>query len=163
MTRFLLLFTAFIAALALPACSPDDAAPSDTETAEDIAPPSASPADSAAEDGTPTAPPDSAGLAPSPPVVASTTEVGGCDVRQDHGYCYTYAGDGWNTERAQAECAGAPNSAFVGSCPAGERIGRCVYNPGDDAARQLIYYFYAPMDPQLAQLSCPPNGRYEPL
>ena len=90
-----------------------------------------------------------------PPPVPVRGAVGSCDLRATEGVCYAFTGLGWTTEAAQSECSMAPGGVFQSArCPTAERIGECVYRPGEDAARELVYTFYTPVDPLIAEGVC---------
>ncbi|NNF57951.1 MAG: hypothetical protein HKN04_06885 [Rhodothermaceae bacterium] len=78
--------------------------------------------------------------------------AGSCDLRASEMMCYAFTGSGWTLEAGQTECAAGTFEAQA--CPTADRIGECVYQPGGDAAREITYTFYAPMDPLIAEGVC---------
>lgn len=100
----------------------------------------------------PSAPTPGARPAPTPPPAAS----GSCDVRATEGYCFTYTGDGWTPETARDQCASAPDATFgAGTCPLQGRIATCTFERPSAPGREILYTYYAPYDPTLAELACP--------
>jgi hypothetical protein len=81
--------------------------------------------------------------------------VGSCDARGVEPLCFVFSGTGWTPAAAQAECARAEGGVFQSAaCPTDDRIGECVYRPEGDAAREIVYTFYAPMEPLIAEAVC---------
>lgn len=114
----------------------------------------------------PVPPPVSADASPMPDadtavaVVPAGERPGSCDKRPAEPLCYAFTGPGWTAEGAQNECRGAIGGTYgVGACPTARRIGECVYRPGGDAEREVVYTFYAPQDPLLAEGICPGTFR----
>lgn len=90
-----------------------------------------------------------------PEAVPIRATVGSCDARGVEPLCFAFTGAGWTLAAAQAECAGAEGGVFQSAaCPTEARIGACVYRPEGDAAREIVYTFYAPMDPLVAEGVC---------
>ncbi len=86
----------------------------------------------------------------------SSVIVGSCDVRTSLNYCYEYVGAEWTEQGAQDECASAPGGKRSGSrCPRPDVVGSCQYHPGGNQSRELIYYYYPPLDTSTAEKSCP--------
>lgn len=91
------------------------------------------------------------------PILAAT---GSCDARAVEPLCFAFTGTGWTLASAQAECAASEAGVFLSSpCPTDGRIGECVHRPEGDAAREIVYSFYAPMDPLIAEAVCPGTFR----
>ena len=66
--------------------------------------------------------------------------VGSCDVRDALGYCYEYRGAAWTAADAEADCSTAPDGVYSSlTCPGGNHVGACEFQPGDDPERTLIY------------------------
>ena len=105
----------------------------------------------------PPAPPPRQGPRPTPPAPPPPRgPAGSCDVRQSEGYCFAYTGEGWTPETARAQCASAPEAAFATSaCPLDGRIATCTFERPSAPGRELVYTYYAPYDPTLAELACP--------
>ena len=80
------------------------------------------------------------------------TVAGSCDLRASETMCYAFTGSGWTAEAGRTECAAGTYQAQA--CPTADRIGECIYQPGGDAAREITYTFYAPMDPLIAEGVC---------
>ena len=77
-------------------------------------------------------------------------------MRGTEGYCFAYTGDGWTPRSARAHCDGATDAAFQpGSCPLAGRIATCAYARPDVPDREIVYTYYEPFDPALAELACP--------
>lgn len=85
---------------------------------------------------------------------------GSCSVQPTEPLCYAFTGPGWTSASAETECSGAIGGTYSSAaCPTAERIGECVYRPGGDADRELVYTFYAPQDPMIAEGICPGTYR----
>ena len=108
--------------------------------------------------GDPTGPPTRPDTGPSadpedgPVEIPSAGFAGSCDLRASETMCYAFTGAGWTTEAGRTECAAG--TFQTQACPTADRIGECVYQPGGDAAREITYTFYAPMDPLIAEGVC---------
>ena len=90
-----------------------------------------------------------------PAPVPIRAAVGSCDARAVEPLCFDFSGTGWTAAAAQAECARTEGGVFQSAaCPTAERIGACVYRPDGDAAREIVYTFYAPMEPLIAEAVC---------
>lgn len=136
-----------LSALVLAACGPDQptggpARPDSAgvSTVDTTGPSDAPPLDSAG---------GLQGASGSPPGVTAS-----CDRRSAESMCYAFTGDGWTAQTAQTECSGSGSTYRASACPTVGRIGECTYRPDDDAARELVYTFYEPMDPVLAEGIC---------
>ena len=93
--------------------------------------------------------------APPPPPPSRGTS-GSCDVRASEGFCFAFTGDGWTPAAARAQCDAAPESAFgPGTCPLADRIATCAFERPSAPGREIVYTYYAPYDPALAELACP--------
>jgi len=92
--------------------------------------------------------------------VAEAVRPGSCDKRPAEPLCYAFTGAAWTVEGAQNECLGAIGGTYgTAACPTSNRIGECVYRPGGDAEREVVYTFYAPQDPLIAEGICPGTYR----
>lgn len=154
-------FTLLVFVLLLAACGSDappaEPPPAPPMTANPTAPPSASdevfdvpaPADSAGLDDDPEPDEDEA---PGAVIEPQTNEAAGtCDMRSTESHCMAFTGSGWTANSAQRQCTGTYQT---GACPTANRIGLCIYRPDDDATREIVYTFYEPMDPLLAEGIC---------
>lgn len=105
----------------------------------------------------PAARPDPTPPAPRPPPPpASGGPSGSCDVRGSEGFCFTYTGAGWSPRDARANCAEAPGADFSpGTCPTEGRIATCAFRRPSAPDREIVYTYYEPFDPVLAELACP--------
>lgn len=143
------LLTLFALAVCLAACGPEEA---------EVPPPAPS---GTGEPGTPPSSPD-----PTPPddtalaVASEGTRPGSCDKRPSEPLCYAFTGPAWTAESAQNECSGVIGGTYgTETCPTAQRIGECVYRPGGEAEREVVYTFYAPQDPLIAEGICPGTYR----
>lgn len=95
-----------------------------------------------------------------PASVPLLATVGSCDARSVEPLCFAFTGAGWTLAAAQAQCATAEGGVFQSTpCPSAERIGECVHRPEGDATREIVYAFYTPMDPIIAEAVCPGTFR----
>ena len=95
-------------------------------------------------------------LPPAPPADAPS---GSCDVRSTVGYCFAFVGPGWTPAATRALCDAAPSSGYgSGACPLDGRVATCSFEPPDALGREIVYTYYEPYDPALAELACP--GRF---
>ena len=166
----LLAWTASVFALA--ACGPEPAPPGPTPgppAPAEIAPPT--PFDTAPVETDSVEPPEQVveipprpRPRPAPPTIARPSTPpplarpasGSCDVREGEGYCFTFTGGGWTAAIAEARCGEAPDAGFrAGRCPVAGRIATCTYAPPSTPDREIVYTYYAPYDPALAELACP--------
>ena len=91
-----------------------------------------------------------------PPPPPARGPSGSCDVRSSEGFCFTFTGDGWTPQAARSQCDAAPSSSFgPGSCPLADRIATCAFERPSAPGREIVYVYYAPYDPALAELACP--------
>ena len=96
---------------------------------------------------------------PSPPPPPADNPAGSCDVRQSEGYCLAFAGRGWTPGEARDVCDAAPDASFgPGACPLADRIATCAFDQPSAPGQEIVYTYYAPYDPALAELACP--GRF---
>ena len=101
-------------------------------------------------------PPPAPRLLPPPPPPASRGPSGSCDVRASEGFCFTYTGDGWTPQSARAQCDAAPEATFgPGTCPLADRVATCAFERPSAPGREIVYVYYAPYEPALAELACP--------
>ena len=106
------------------------------------------------DEGPPAPVPAPADSPPSPPTTAAGF-AGTCDVGAAEPMCFAFSGTSWTAEAAEAECSHAAGGVFqTAACPTEDRIGECVYRPDGDAAREIVYTFYRPMDPLIAEGVC---------
>ena len=92
--------------------------------------------------------------APAPPPAAPRPS-GSCDVRASEGFCLAFTGDGWTPAAARAQCDAAPDAAFgAAACPLADRIATCTFERPSAPGREIVYTYYAPYDPALAELAC---------
>ena len=95
-------------------------------------------------------------LLPPPPPPASRGPSGSCDVRESEGFCFTFTGDGWTAGAARAQCGAAPQATFgPGSCPLADRVATCAFERPSAPGREIVYVYYEPYEPALAELACP--------
>ena len=93
---------------------------------------------------------------PRPPAPPTSSVAGSCDVRETEGFCFAYTGSGWTAAEAEVHCDAAPDAAFgARACPQEGRIATCVYRRPSAPEREIVYTYYAPYDPMLAELACP--------
>ena len=77
-------------------------------------------------------------------------------MRASEGFCFTYTGDDWTPQSARAQCGSAPEATFgPGTCPLADRVATCAFERSSAPGREIVYVYYAPYDPALAELACP--------
>ena len=82
--------------------------------------------------------------------------AGSCDVRASEGFCFAFTGEGWTPAAARAQCDAAPGATFApAACPREGRIATCTFERPSAPGREIVYTYYAPYDPALAELACP--------
>ncbi len=91
-----------------------------------------------------------------PPPPASRGPSGSCDVRASEGFCFAFTGDGWTPGAARAQCDAAPEAEFgPGTCPLEDRVATCAFERPSAPGREIVYVYYEPYEPALAELACP--------
>ena len=91
-----------------------------------------------------------------PPLPTPRGQAGRCDVRETEGYCFAYTGDAWTPSYARTQCTAAPRARFAESaCPLTDRIATCAFERPSAPGKEIVYTYYAPYDPALAELACP--------
>lgn len=92
----------------------------------------------------------------SPPLPTPRGQAGRCDVRETEGYCFAYTGDAWTPSDARTQCVAAPSARFAeAACPLADRIATCTFERASAPDKEIVYTYYAPYDPALAELACP--------
>lgn len=88
---------------------------------------------------------------------ASGEFVGSCDMIEVLSFCYEYQGADWTAAEAREDCEDYfEGGTFIPErCPATERVASCPFDLGELPGRRIVYFFYAPMDLQTAEMSCP--------
>lgn len=159
------------AVVALAACRADPPAPESPPAAVPVAtlvrrPPPSTPFDAADTTFDTVEPPEQTVQFPprpeprpeprTPPPPPPRDSAGSCDVRATEGFCFTYTGEGWTPAAARDQCTAAPNASFdSGTCPREGRIATCTFERPSAPGREIVYTYYEPYDPALAELACP--------
>ncbi|WP_412060277.1 hypothetical protein [Rubrivirga sp. IMCC45206] len=93
---------------------------------------------------------------PPPPAPEPLGPSGSCDVRSTEGYCFAFTGETWTPSAARSQCAAAPEASYApATCPLDGRVATCTFERPSQPGREIVYTYYAPYDPRLAELACP--------
>ena len=77
-------------------------------------------------------------------------------MRTTEGYCFAFTGESWTPSAARSQCAAAPDAAYApATCPLDGRVATCTFERPSQPGREIVYTYYAPYDPRLAELACP--------
>ena len=77
-------------------------------------------------------------------------------MRPTEGYCFAFTGETWTPSAARSQCGAAPDAAYTpAACPLAGRVATCTFERPSQPGREIVYTYYAPYDPRLAELACP--------
>lgn len=100
-------------------------------------------------------PQERAGKVPEPTLQASCTIL-----NEEEPWCFEFTGSSWNMKLAVANCDnanewGVPSEFKQAPCSKENVIARCVFSPGKNPKREMVYVYYQPMTLKMAEVMCP--------